>query len=161
MPKPKISIICALSENRAIGKNGRLLWHIPEDLERFRKLTLGHPVIMGRKTFESIGKPLPDRLNIIITQKSDFTHPGCVICHSLTEAIEAAAKKEKEEIFIIGGGQIYTQAIGLADKLYLTLVEGNFEADTFFPDYSAFKKVVFEKKGEAQGLKYQFIELER
>lgn len=157
----RISIICALSQNRAIGKDGKLLWHIPEDLKRFKKLTLGRPVIMGRKTFESIGKPLPDRLNIIITQKTDFTHPGCVICHSLAEAIEVAAKKEKDEVFVIGGGQIYAQAIGLADKLYLTIVEGDFEADTFFPDYSAFKKVVFEKKEESQGLKYQFIELER
>jgi len=159
--KPKISIICAISENRAIGKDNKLLWHITNDLNRFKELTSGHVVLMGRNTFLSIGRPLPNRTNIIITQDKRYKAAGCIVCHSLEEAIETAKQYEEDEIFIIGGGQIYKQTIGLVDKLYLTVVESEFEADTFFPDYSAFKNVVFEKSEESDGYKYKFLELER
>jgi len=159
--KPKISIICAISENRAIGKDNKLLWHITNDLNRFKELTSGHVVLMGRNTFLSIGRPLPNRTNIIITQDKRYKAAGCIVCYSLEEAIETAKQYEEDEIFIIGGGQIYKQTIGLVDKLYLTVVEGEFEADTFFPDYSAFKNVVFEKSEESDGYKYKFLELER
>lgn len=156
----KISMIAAIaSGNRALGLNGRLIYHIPEDLKRFKKITSGHPIIMGRKTFESIGIPLPNRKNIVITRDEDYFAEGVEIVHSLDEALKLA--EGDDEVFIIGGGQIYKEAIGKADKLCLTLVEGNPDADTFFPDYSDFKKVVFEEEHESDGLRYKFIDLER
>jgi dihydrofolate reductase len=161
MAKPKISIICAVAENLAIGKNNQLLWHIPEDFKRFKELTDGHVVVMGENTFNSLNRPLEGRVNIVISQNPDFEAPGAIVFHSIDEAIGKARKLEKREIFIIGGGQIYRQTIGLADKLYLTVVEGNFEADTFFPDYSEFKKIVFEKEGSDGNYKYKFLELTR
>lgn len=159
MNTPLINIIVAIGENRAIGKNNRLLWHIPEDLQRFKKLTSGHPVIMGRKTFESIGRPLPNRTNIVVTHDKNFTAEGIIITHSLKEAIEKAKEYDQSEIFIIGGGNIYEQAIPLADKLYLTIVHKKVEADTFFPDYSAFTKKISQKQGESNGYKYTFFTL--
>jgi dihydrofolate reductase len=117
---------------------------------------------MGKKTFESIGKPLPNRTNVIVTKDVDFQAPDCFVFASLEEALDFAKKKEKEEIFIIGGGQIYYQTIGLADKLYLTQVKGNFEADTFFPDYSDFKRVISESPlYKSEDYNYKFLELER
>lgn len=165
----RISLIAALSENRAIGKDNKLIWHIPDDLKRFKEITSGHPVIMGRKTFESIGRILPNRLNIVVSRDPSFAgcHPvklkpkeELVVVQSLEEAIDVA-KKESLEIFIIGGGQIFEQAIKIADKLYLTVIEGNFEGDAFFPDYSDFKKISESKTLEYKGLKYKFVELEK
>lgn len=157
----KISLIAAIGSNRELGKNNKLLWHIPEDMKRFKNLTTNHVVIMGRKTFQSIGKPLPNRTNIVITRDPSFVCQNCVVCHSLEDALKRGGEIEKEEIFIIGGGQIYKQALNLADKLYLTIVEGDFDADTFFPDYSEFKKVVYEKKGVSDSCNYTFIDLEK
>lgn len=160
----KISLIAAMDEKRGIGKDNKLPWQIPEDLERFRKLTSGHIVVMGRKTFESIGRVLPNRRNIIITHNESFKIEGVKTVRSLEEAIKVALRQaqDEEEIFIIGGGQIYQQAIGAADKLYLTLIEGDFECDTFFPEYQAdFKKVVYEKVGHYGQYKYKFVELEK
>ena len=166
----KISLIAAIaSGNRAIGKNNRLIYHIPEDLKRFRRITSGHVVIMGRKTFEAIGHPLENRTNIIITRDPDYFVEGAIVVHSLDEALqkaqafgsEAQARRGDDEIFIIGGGQVYQEAIKMADKLYLTIVEGSPQADTFFPPYSDFKKVVFEESHESEGLKYKFMDLER
>lgn len=159
--KPTISIIVAAAQNRAIGRNNKLLWHIPEDLKRFRKLTLGHPVIMGQKTFESIGRPLPKRTNIVLSKNRYFLAHGCIVCHSFNQAVKIAKQKDNQEIFIIGGGEVYRQAIGIADKLYLTLVQGSYEADTFFPDYSQFQKVIRQRKGKAKDISYTFLELER
>lgn len=166
MSKPLISIIAAIGSNRELGKDNKLLWQIPEDLKRFKELTLNHPVIMGRKTFQSIGRPLPGRTNIIITHEINYQVKECFVTHSLGEAIKLASNKpavakatEDKEIFIIGGGQIYEQAIGIADKLYLTLIDGTFDADTFFPDYSRFKKVVYKKEGKFHQYKYTFLEL--
>ncbi len=161
MEKPCISIIAAIGSNRELGKNNKLLWNIPEDLKRFKELTLNHPVIMGRKTFQSIGRPLPERTNIIITRDKNYQQKDCLITHSLDKAIELAKIKDEEEIFIIGGGQIYEQAIGIADKLYLTIIKGKFAADTFFPDYFRFNKVVYKKKGQYNNYSYTFLELER
>lgn len=161
----KISMIAAIaSGNRALGLNGRLIYHIPEDLKRFKKITSGHPIIMGRKTFESIGHPLPNRTNIVISRDPDYSSEGIIVVHSLEEALrpfDRLRAQGDDEVFVIGGGQIYQEAIGLADKLYLTVVEGNPQADTFFPDYSEFKKVVFEEAHESDGLKYKFLDLER
>lgn len=167
--KVKVSLIAAIAAgNRAIGKNNRLIFHIPEDLKRFKKITSGHVVIMGRKTFEAIGHPLPNRTNIIITRDPEYFVEGTVVVHSFDEALRQdfgelsrTAQGIETEVFVIGGGQIYQAAIGLADKLYLTIVEGNPEADTFFPDYSDFKKKVFEENHESDGLKYKFLDLER
>ncbi|OIO15717.1 diacylglycerol kinase [Candidatus Gottesmanbacteria bacterium CG11_big_fil_rev_8_21_14_0_20_37_11] len=161
MQRTKISIIAAIAENRAIGKNNKLLWHIPQDMKHFRKITSGHPVVMGRKTYESLGRPLPDRTNIVVTRDKLFRAKGCIICYSLDIAIRTAGAKDSQEIFIIGGGKIYEQAITLADKLYLTVVKGNYEADTYFPDYSDFKKVVSRKDREDSKYKFTFLELER
>ena len=167
MTKPKVSIIVAIDDKRGIGKNNRLPWHIPEDLKRFRRLTSGHTIIMGRKTFESIlsytGKPLPDRINMVITRNPDFKAEGVSINTSLEEALSEAKGNEQSEIFIIGGAQIFKQAIdmGVVDRIYLTKVEGDYGADTFFPDYSQFKKVVSEEAGESNGIKFRFINLER
>lgn len=156
---PVISIIAAIGTNRELGKNNKLLWHIPEDFARFKKLTLDHPVIMGRTTYESIGKPLSGRLNIIVTRNKDYKVEGCTVVNSLEEAIEKAKEKDSVEIFIIGGGQIYEQGIKFADKLYLTIVKGTFTADTFFPDYSKFNKVIFQQEGQNKQYQYTFLEL--
>lgn len=176
MNKPTISLIAALSENRVIGRDNALPWHIPDDLKRFRKITSGHPVIMGRKTYESIGRPLPNRLNIVLSRNPfDFTPEGVVRITELHEAIRLASDKELikaslgteyenincDEIFIIGGGQIFEQAIGLATKLYLTLVHTTIEGDAFFPDYSMFTEVLFQEDGQTDEYTYTFLDLAR
>lgn len=147
-----------MDQNKAIGKGNRLLWHIPEDLKRFKNITSGHAIIMGRKTFESIGRPLPNRTNIVVTSDKSFIAENCTICHTIEDALIEAKKIEPEEVFIIGGGQVYNQTINLADKLYLTIVEGEFEADAFFPDYSNFKEIK-EEPGSDENYKYKFLEL--
>lgn len=155
-----ISIICAIGKNRAIGKKNKLLWNIPEDLEHFKKITLGHPVIMGRKTFESIGRPLLDRTNIVVTRDESYQQDKCLVVHSLKEAIQKAKKIDSEEVFVIGGGSIYAQVIDLADKLYLTIVDDMVEdADTFFPEYDQFNKVIKEEHFETDKFNYSFVEL--
>ena len=158
MSKPLISIIAAIGTNRELGKNNKLLWHIPDDLKHFKRLTSGHPVIMGRKTYESIGRPLPDRINIIITKNSIYSVSNCIVVHSLKDALEIAKEKEKEEIFIIGGGQIYKEAINMADKLYLTKVDASYDADTYFPNYSRFKNIISSQKGKSENIGYEFVD---
>jgi len=155
-----INIIAVIGKNQEIGKNNKLLWRIPEDMARFKKITTGHTVIMGRKTYESIGHPLPNRKNIIITRDKNFQAPGCRAVNSIAEAINSAQANAGSEIFIIGGGQIYEQAIPLADKLYLTIVDGAPPADTFFPNYDNFK-LISEEISESQGLKYKFTIYEK
>lgn len=128
-----ISIIAAVGKNNEIGKGNTLLWHMPADLEHFKKITSGHPVIMGRKTFESIGKPLPNRQNIVITRDKTYLRHGVNVVHSLEEALRRA--QGKQEIFIIGGGELYKQIMPFADKLYITRVDAEDSvADAFFPE---------------------------
>lgn len=128
-----ISIIVAIAENNAIGKNNELLWHLSGDLKKFKQITTGHTIIMGRKTFESIGKPLPNRRSIVITRNSNYQVPeGVIVAQSLEDAFSYCYAEK--EVFVIGGGQIYKTALPLADKLYLTTVHKNFDADTFFPE---------------------------
>lgn len=127
-----ITLIVAMGKNREIGKENQLLWHLPKDLKRFKELTSGYPIIMGRKTYESIGKPLPNRTNIVISRKNDWFEEGILIVGSIKEAVKFA-KKIDEEVFVIGGGNIYEQTIDLADKLEVTLVDAVLDADTFFP----------------------------
>jgi len=127
----KLSIIVAASQNNVIGKDNQLIWRLSADLKRFKALTTGHHIIMGRKTFDSIGKPLPNRTSIIITRQADYKAEGCIVVNSLDEAL--AKVPADQEAFIIGGGTIYKEVMDKADKLYLTLVHSKFDGDTFFP----------------------------
>jgi dihydrofolate reductase len=157
-----VSIIAIIGKNRELGKNNQLIWDIPEDMKRFKELTQGHAVIMGRKTYESIGKKLEGRNNIVITENKNYEAKGCTVVCSIKKAIEYAQEIDPREVFIIGGAQIYKQALSYADKLYLTIVEQEAEADTFFPDYSEFTNVIKEEERETEdGVKYRFIEMTR
>ena len=127
-----ITIVVAMGKNREIGVDNQLLWHLPKDLKHFKELTSGHPIIMGRKTYESIGKPLPNRTNIVISRKNDWFEEGILIVGSIKEALKFA-KKIDENVFVIGGGTIYEQTIDLADQLEITLVDATLGADTYFP----------------------------
>ena len=157
-----VSIIVAVAENGTIGDKNALLWHIREDMIHFRTITSGHPVIMGRKTFESIGRPLPKRTNVVIT-RGDATFDGCEVAHSIEEAI--AMFSAEEEVFIIGGAQIYKQALPLADKLYLTVVHRPYDGDTSFPaldmgEWNELSREEFER-GEEFEHPFSFINYER
>jgi len=168
--KEMINIIAAMDEKRGIGRNNDLLFRIPQDFERMRTLTRGHPLIMGRKTFESIGKVLPERTNIVVTRDPkrvrsvNFYSPQVQIVSALVQGIEEAKQSPgASEIFIFGGGEIFREAMekGLVDRLYLTIAQGDFGADTFFPDYSEFKKVLREEFGESGEYKFRFVDLEK
>ena len=163
MPKPTISAIAAIGKNRELGFRGKLPWHVPEDLKHFKETTLGHPVIMGRKTFESLGikKPLPGRLNIVITRNPDYAAEGALVVSSIEDAIAEARKHDQEEIFIIGGAGIFKLAMHLIDRLYLTVIGGEFEADTFFPEYGEFGKVISRKELDTDEYRVTFLELEK
>jgi dihydrofolate reductase len=163
-----ISIIAAIDEKRGLGKNNDLLFRISGDMQRVRSLTTGHPLVMGRKTFASLGRLLPKRSHVVVTRDISSLEtlsfqPEAVVT-SLEEALEKAKKFEgSDEIFIFGGGQIFTEAIekGLVDRLYLTLVKGEYDADTFFPDYSMFTKVLNKEEHEEDGYNYTFLDLEK
>ncbi|MCF6129150.1 dihydrofolate reductase [Flavobacterium sp. AS60] len=127
-----ITLIAAVAENYALGKDNQLLWHLPDDFKRFKNVTSGHYIIMGRKTFESFPNPLPNRTHVIITRQKKYSSENCIIVDSLNAAISVCPKDE--EVFIIGGGEIYTQSIEIADKLDITKVHYSFDADTFFPE---------------------------
>ena len=129
-----ISIIAAMDENRLIGSNNDLPWHLPADLQRVKQLTTGHSIILGRKNYESIGRPLPGRKNIVITRNPDFEAPGCVVVNSIEAALEAAAG---DDVFIFGGARIYEQMFDLAERMYLTKIHATFKGDTWFPEYDS------------------------
>jgi dihydrofolate reductase len=157
-----LSIIAVIGKNRELGCYNQLLWQLPKDMKRFRNTTSGHPVIMGRITFESIGKTLPKRTNIIISRNPKFEADNCLLAQSLDQAIALAEDYNtpgNNEIFIIGGGSIYKQAIKKADKLYLTIVDDAPKADTFFPEYKNFAKILKEESGTDNGYNYQYFEL--
>jgi len=139
-----LSIIVAVAENNVIGKDNSLIWKLPRDMRHFKETTTGHYIIMGRKTFESNGRPLPNRTNVIITRDKDYKAEGCVVVHSLDDAIREA--KEDSEAFIIGGGVIYDLAMPLVDRIYLTKIHHSFEGDTFFPEINMEEWVVSEKR---------------
>ncbi len=162
----RVAIVVAIGKNGELGKNNELLWHIPEDMKRFKALTLGHPIIMGRKTFESIisilGKPLPGRTNIVVTRDADWKYEGVSVVHSLEEGLEKARELDQEEIHIGGGADLYKQALPFVDRLYLTLIDDTREADTFFPEYEQeFTKEISKEKREHNGLAYSWVTLER
>jgi dihydrofolate reductase len=127
-----ISIIVAIAENNVIGKENKLIWYLPKDLKHFKETTTGHYIIQGRKTFESFGKPLPNRTTVIITRNKNYKAEGCIVVNSLQEALDIAINEK--EVFIIGGGEVYKQAMTIADRIYLTKVHQSFEGDTFFPE---------------------------
>ncbi|WP_207432210.1 dihydrofolate reductase [Sabulibacter ruber] len=132
-----IALVVAIAENRVIGKDNQLIWHLPKDLQHFKKLTMGHPMVMGRKTFEAIGKPLPGRTSIIVTRQEDYQAPeGCVVTASLEEALQEGLALD-EQVMVIGGGEIYKQALPLAEVVYLTLVHESFDGDVLFPELEA------------------------
>jgi dihydrofolate reductase len=159
---PKISLIVAMGENRVIGVDNRMPWHLPADLKRFRQITWGKPVVMGRKTHESIGRPLPGRKNIVLTSDRNYAAPGCTVVHSLQDALREA---DAGEVMVIGGSSLYRALLPQADRLYLTLIHREFPGDTFFPefDWSAWREAAREDVGEDpdSGLRYSFLLLER
>ena len=155
-----LTLIAATSTNNALGKDNQLVWHLPDDFKRFKSLTSNHYIILGRKTFESFPKPLPNRTHVIITRQKNYEVPeNCIVVSSLEKAIEVCPKNE--EVFIIGGGEIFKQSIDIADKIELTRVHTTVEADTFFPEINLKKwKVVFEEhheKDEKHAFEFTFI----
>ena len=158
------TIVVAMGKNREIGVDNQLLWHLPKDLKHFKEITSGHPIVMGRKTYESIGKPLPNRTNIVVSRKKDWFEEGILIVGSLKEALKFA-KKIDENVFILGGGNIYEQTIDLVDKLEVTLVDAELNADTFFPkiDEKIWRKTdeICHEKDEKNNYNFCFQTFER
>jgi dihydrofolate reductase len=157
-------MIVAVDENNAIGKDNKLLWHITEDLKYFKSITNGHPVIMGRKTFESIGKALPNRMNIVISRNLRFVAPGCTVVSSLDDAIAVASKTDDNQ-FVIGGASVYGEAIRVADTIYLTVVHNKYDADAFFPEipdteWNEVERIDFEK-GKDFDYPFSFLKLQK
>ena len=163
MTTPRISILVAMASNRTIGINNTLPWRIPEDLKHFKALTMGHHMIMGRKTFDAIGKPLPGRTTVVVTRNRGLKIEGCIIAHSLHEAL--AACTGDEEVFIIGGAEIYMQAMPLTDTLYITEIQQDVEGDAHFPELNknAWQEVARERRSqtEPQALEYHFVTYRR
>lgn len=155
-----ISLIAAMSKNRVIGNDNSLIWKLPADMKRFKEITTGKSVIMGRKTYESIGRPLPNRRNIIITRNESYSVDGCEVVSSLEKAIEIC----NSDAIIIGGGEIYSQSLPIADRIHLTIIHENFEGDTYFPELGEeWAKVSREdhQPDEKNQHKYSFIDYER
>ena len=165
----KVSLIVAVAENGVIGKDNDLIWHLPNDMRFFKETTTGHHVIMGRKNFESIPhkfRPLPNRTNIVITKQSDYKAEGCIVVNSVEEALKVAKSNGDNEVFIIGGGQIYRIALekNLVDKIYLTKVYHSFDGDTFFPELSnkwREESKIINKADEKHAYDFDFITLEK
>lgn len=159
-----ISHIVAMDQNRVIGKDNRLPWHLPADLAHFKKITMGHAIVMGRKTFESIGRPLPGRENVVVTRNRAFQAEGCTVLHSL-EAIFQFAAKRGDEVFVIGGAELFQATLPFADRLYITKIEASFPGDTFYPafDESEWQLVSYAKgiKDEKNRYDYAFTVYER
>jgi len=163
----KISMIAAMGKNRVIGLNNKMPWHLPADLQWFKKVTLGSPIIMGRKTYESIGRPLPGRLNIILSRNQTLEIEGCSVVNSLDSALQLAkdADNSKDEIFITGGSHLYNKFLDTADRLYLTLIDDEFDGDTYFPDYTDLSwstvSEVTHQPDENNPYPYTFLTLDR
>lgn len=159
--RPRVALIAAVAENGSIGLGNRLPWRLPQDLRRFKALTLGHPVVMGRRTWESIGRPLPGRENIVLTRSANRAAPGCRMVHSLDEALAAVA--HADEVFVIGGGELYRAALPMAQRLLLTEIRRAFPGDAFFPafDRAVFRETSREPQRAADGLEFDFVEYRR
>ena len=161
--KQQITMIAAVAENNALGKNNELLWHLPDDFKRFKALTTGHAIIMGRKTFESLPGLLPNRQHIILTRQKDYKQSGCTICHSLENALKLT--EEDQQPFIIGGGEIYSLAMPFATRLEITKVHHRFEADAFFPVIDAntweLIEAVFHAKDKKHAYEFDYLTYDR
>lgn len=162
----KLALIAAVAENGVIGKDNQLLWHLPADLQHFKRLTTGHTVVMGRKTYESIGKPLPNRTNVVITRQADYKAEGCIVVHSLDEALaQSAIRNPHSAIFLIGGAELYAQALPQANTLYLTEVKAKPEGDAFFPTINLMdwdeRSRSPQPPDERHAHAFDFVELER
>jgi dihydrofolate reductase len=159
----KISIVVAMDANGVIGRDNELPWHLPADLQHFKKTTMGKPILMGRKTWESIGRPLPGRTNIVITRDSDYQADGCVVVNSIDAAMAAAG--EQDEVMVIGGAEFYRQVLPRADTLYLTRIHASFDGDTVFPELHVADWREVERSDQSADEKnphdYSFIRLER
>jgi dihydrofolate reductase len=159
----KISIVVAMAANRVIGRDNQLPWHLPADLKHFKETTMGKPILMGRKTWESIGRPLPGRTNIVITRDENYDAPGCVVVHSIEAALQAAAKQD--EVMIIGGAEFYRQVLPQTDSIYLTRINEDFEGDTLFPELDSSEWQEAERidcdADEKNPHSYSFITLDR
>ena len=162
MHTARISVIAAIGKNRELGKENGLIWRIKADLARVKALTMGHPLIMGRKTYESIGRPLPGRTTIIVSRNANPVE-GCIVASSLADALTKAHALDSEEIFIFGGAQIYAQALPVTDRLYLTCIDAEAPAaDTFFPEYAeTFQKEISREEHVQDGLRYTWVTCER
>jgi dihydrofolate reductase len=160
-----ISLIVAMDEKRGIGKDGKLPWRLSSDLKRFRELTMGHHMIVGRKTFESIGKPLPGRQTIVVTRNPSFKADGCLVAGSVQAALALAQERGEPEVFVIGGAEIYTQTLDAADRVYLTQVRAEVDADTFFPELKregwTERQSAFQAADERNQYSFSFKLLER
>lgn len=156
-----LSLIVAVARNRVIGLNNTLPWHLPEDLKRFRALTTGHHIIMGRKTYESLNRLLPDRTTIIVTRNQDYQVPGALIANSLEQAIDLAANDD--EAFLIGGAELYQVGLKLADRLYITEIDAEFTGDAFLPEFALqdWQEVSSEAAVSAKGLLFRYVTYER
>ena len=159
----RISLVVAISRNRVIGRDNQLPWRLPADLAFFKRVTMGHPVIMGRRTYESIGKPLPGRLNIVVTHRGYYDAPGCTVVNSMGEAYTAAG--EAEEACVIGGSAIFAESLPIADRIYLTEVDAVVEGDTFFPEFdrSQWTETPIERHAVDQrhALPFRIVQLDR
>jgi dihydrofolate reductase len=164
LKKMKISLIVAMASNRVIGLDNKMPWHLSADLKKFKSITMGSPILMGRKTYESIGKPLPGRTTLIISRNPDYQQEGCLVFNDLNTALKKACEST-EEIFIIGGSDLYKATLPLADSIYLTLINSDFQGDTFFPeiDLNAWSEVTREdiKDDPDVNFSYSFLKLEK
>jgi len=157
--KPGITVIAAVARNNVIGRDNAMPWRLPEDLKRFKALTLGHPIVMGRKTWESLGRPLPGRTNIVVTHNPAFVAEGAMPVATLEAALAAAATTGTDQIFIIGGAEIYRQALPLADRMQLTEIDCEFAGDAFFPSWqaAAWQEAQREPHHAEAGFEYAFV----
>lgn len=167
MNPPRFSILVAMAKNRVIGRNNALPWHLSPDLKRFKQLTMGHHIVMGRKTYESIGRPLPGRTSVIVTHQPDYQAPGAIVAGSLVAALKICSegKEVDRESFVIGGAEVYQQALELCQRMYVTEIQQEFEGDALFPEFDPqqWREVSREKHqlDEDGGLEYHFVVLDR
>lgn len=170
--KPHLSALVAMAQNRVIGKDNAIPWRLPADLRRFKALTMGHPIIMGRKTYESIGRPLSGRINIIVTRQSDYRVEGAIVVASLADALKSCRCNSKkaamqadtdDEYFVIGGEDIFRTALPLCDRLYVTELLRSYEGDVYFPEFDReeWREITREKHTDESGLEYHFVVLDR
>jgi dihydrofolate reductase len=167
MTRSHLSILVAMAKNRVIGKDNTLPWQLPPDLKRFKQLTMGHHIVMGRKTYESIGRPLPGRTSIIITRQPDYQVPGAIVVASIDQALKVSSEGQEigQEIFVIGGAEIYQQALELCQRIYITEIQQEFDGDTLFPELNQqeWREISREKHrlNDGGGLEYHFVVLDR